>query len=211
MLRNYGFYFLKTEDVLSLPEQTFVNINVDSSTAYKRFRKHQIVEVNGKTLVGDTTLTRMLHERQLCGKYSEAKLQAFADLLESTDDRLVVFYNFNEELTKLEWIAKDRPLSYINGSVKDLTAYENEDNSVTFVQYQAGAMGINLQKANKIVYFTLPLSSELFEQSKKRTHRIGQEKSCFYYLMLCKDSIEEKILKALKQRRDYTNKLFENN
>lgn len=208
LLRFYGAYFLKTEDVLSLPEQTFVNINVDSSTAYKRFRKHQIVEVNGKTLVGDTTLTRMLHERQLCGKYSEAKLQAFADLLESTDDRLIVFYNFNEELTKLEYIAKDRPMSYVNGSLKDLTAYEEKDNSVTFVQYQAGAMGINLQKANKIVYFTLPLSSELFEQSKKRTHRIGQDKSCFYYLMLCKDSIEEKILDALKMRRDYTDKLF---
>lgn len=209
LLRFYGAYFLKTEDVLSLPEQTFVNISVDSSTAYKRFRRDCIVEVNGKTLVGDTTLTRMLHERQLCGKYSEAKLQAFADLLESTDDRLVVFYNFNEELTKLEDIAKDRPMSYINGSVKDLTAYEDKDNSVTFVQYQAGAMGVNLQKANKIVYFTLPLSSELFEQSKKRTHRIGQEKPCFYYLMLCKDSIEEKILDALKMRRDYTNRLFE--
>ena len=33
-------------------------------------------------------------------------------------------------------------------------------------------MGLNLQKSNKIIYFSLPLSSELFEQSKKRTHKI---------------------------------------
>ena len=70
-------------------------------------------------------------------------------------------------------------------------------------------MGINLQKANKIVYFSPPLSSELFEQSKKRTHRIGQEKPCFYYYLVCKNSIEEHIYDTLKLRRDYTEKLFE--
>lgn len=211
MLRKYGAYFLKTEDVLSLPEQTFVNINVDSSRTYRKFRKDKIITVDGTTLVGDTTLTRMLYERQLCGMYSAEKLQAFSDLLESTDDRLVVFYNFNGELDKLKEIAKDRPQSEINGHVKDLTAYERHDNSITFCQYQSAAMGINLQKANKIVYFTLPLSSELFEQSKKRTHRIGQAKPCFYYVLQCKGSLEEKILDTLNMRKDYTNALFEEN
>ena len=70
-------------------------------------------------------------------------------------------------------------------------------------------MGLNLQKANKIIYFSLPLSSELFEQSKKRIHRIGQERPCFYYIMLCKGSIEEKILSTLEMRQDYTEVLFE--
>ena len=91
----------------------------------------------------------------------------------------------------------------------DLSAFENCENSVTLVQYQSGSMGINLQKANKIVYFSPPLSSELFEQSKKRTHRIGQEKPCFYYYLVCKNSIEEHIYDTLKLRRDYTEKLFE--
>lgn len=100
-------------------------------------------------------------------------------------------------------------MSEVSGTVKDLTAYEKHDNSVTFVQYQAGAMGLNLQKANKIVYFTLPLSSELFEQSKKRTHRIGQKSTCFYYTLICRGTVEEKIMATLEQRRDFTNKLFE--
>lgn len=211
MLRKHGAYFLKTEDVLSLPEQMFVNIGVDSSSAYRKFRKDKLVTMEGNTLVGDTTLTRMLYERQLCGMYSAEKLQAFSDLIESTEDRLIVFYNFNDELAKLKEIAKDRPQSEVNGHVKDLTAYENHDNSITFVQYQSGSMGLNMQKANKIVYFSLPLSSELFEQSKKRTHRIGQAKPCFYYVLLCKGSLEEKILDTLNMRKDYTNALFEEN
>lgn len=210
MLRLYGFHFLKTEDVLELPEQTFVKIDVDSTPQYRKFRKERVVELPNRTLVGDTTLSKMLYERMLCGQYNKNKLDAFADLLESTDDRLIVFYNFNEELYELKKIiGKSRPISEVNGSVKDLTAYENKENSVTLVQYQAGSMGLNLQKANKIVYFTLPLSSEFFEQSKKRTHRIGQAKPCFYYTLICRDSIEEKILKTLEKRKDYTNALFE--
>lgn len=210
MLRKYGSYFLKTEDVLELPEQTFVNIEVESTPKYRKFRKDGVVEVGTKTLVGSTTLNQMLYERMLCGQYNPAKLEAFSDLLDSTEDRLIVFYNFKEELEVLKnVIGKSRPISEVNGSVKDLTAYENEDNSVTFVQYQSGSMGLNMQKANKIVYFTPPLSCEFWMQSLKRIHRIGQSKACFYYKMVCKNSIEEKIYSALERGVDYTNKLFE--
>ena len=211
MLRLYGSHFLKTEDVLSLPEQTFVNIETETTPAYKRFRKNRVVTVDGNTLVGDTTLTRMLYERMLCSQYNKNKLDAFADLIDSTDDRLIVFYNYNAELEQLQKLVKNRPISMINGNVKDINNYKQYDNTITFCQYQAGAMGHNLQLANKIVYFSLPLSSELFEQSKKRTHRIGQSKSCFYYVMLCKNSIEEKILETLKKRQDYTERLFIHN
>ena len=92
--------------------------------------------------------------------------------------------------------------------VKDLTAYEEQSDSVTLIQYQAGAMGLNLQKANKVIYFTLTDKSELFEQSKKRIHRIGQNLPCFYYLLICKNSVEELVLKTLEQRRDFTDELF---
>lgn len=224
-MRQYGCHFLKTEEVFDLPDQIHQTIKVNTTKEYRKFRKDSIVEfgghfidddikreyVPGTELVGDTTLTKMLYERQLCGQYNKDKLQAFQDLLESTEDRLIVFYNFTEELEKLCKIAWDnnRPVAVVNGKQKDLLPYENASDSITFIQYQAGAMGLNLQKANKIVYFTPPLSSELFEQSKKRIHRIGQEKSCFYYYLTCKNSIEEKIYKTLAMRKNYTEALFE--
>ena len=102
----------------------------------------------------------------------------------------------------------ERECSVVDGSTKDLRCYGEFDDSVTFVQYQAGAMGLNLQKANKVIYFTLPERSELFEQSKKRIHRIGQENRCFYYVMLCKNTIEEDIYATLKMRKDFTDELF---
>lgn len=217
-MRSYGCHFLKTDEVFNLPEKVHQTINISTTKEYRKFRKDSIVMFNDPydvenayQLIGDTTLTKMLYERQLCGQYNEEKIKAFSDLLESTDDRLIVFYNFTAELEtlKLSCEALGRPYSLVNGSVKDLLAYEEKSDSVTFIQYQAGAMGLNLQKANKIVYFTPPLSSELFEQSKKRIHRIGQTNTCFYYYLTCKNSIEEKIYATLKMRKDYTEALFE--
>lgn len=210
-MRQHGCNFLKTEEVFDLPKQIHNTIKVPTTKEYRKFRKDCIISVNGVELIGDTTLTKMLYERQLCGQYNKEKLEAFRDLVESTNDRLIVFYNFTEELEALCKIAWDsnRPVAVVNGKQKDLLPYENVETSITFIQYQAGAMGLNLQKANKIVYFTPPLSSELFEQSKKRIHRIGQEKPCFYYYLTCKGSVEEKIYRTLAMRRDYTDKLFE--
>lgn len=210
-MSQYGCRFLKTDEVFDLPDQVDQKIRIPASKEYKHFKKESIVRVDDLTLVGDTTLTKMLYERQLCGAYSNDKIEAFRDLLESTSDRVIVFYNFDAELARLCEVSarSNRPISVVNGHKKDLTAYEQDENSVTLIQYQAGAMGLNLQKSQRIVYFTPPLSSELFEQSKKRIHRIGQTKTCFYYYMTTRGSVEEKIYKTLAMRRDYTERLFE--
>ncbi len=229
-MNQYGCQFLKTDEVFDLPDQVFQKVRIPASKEYRIFKKDRIVQVHtgvfdhlidadwdGKTyddlheLVGDTTLTKMLYERMLCGQYSKEKLKAFSDLVESTEDRLVVFYNFTEELDRMIAYCRHtmRPISIVNGSEKNLGSYDSRSNSITFIQYQAGAMGLNLQKANKMIFFSLPLSSELYEQAKKRIHRIGQNRPCFYYQLICKNSIDEKILETLEMRKDYTEKLFE--
>lgn len=209
-MREHGCNFLKTDEVFDLPDQIHQTINISITKEYRKFRKDSIVNFKNIELVGDTTLTKMLYERQLCGQYNADKLEAFKDLVESTTDRLIVFYNFTSECEAMTEIAAElnREISIVNGKCKVLCAYENCDDSITFIQYQAGAMGLNLQKANKIIYFTPPLSSELFEQSKKRIHRIGQSNTCFYYYLTCKRSVEEKIYKTLEMRKDYTEALF---
>lgn len=212
-MRRLGCDFLKTSEVMDLPQQQFIPVRVPVSKEYRKFRKTKIVEVDGVKLKGDYALKELLYLRQLAGAYSNEKLQAFTDLLDSTDDGLIVFYNFEVELEKLKQAATDaeRPISIINGSVKDLTAYDKYNNAVVLVQYQAGAMGLNLQKYNKIVYYTPPVSSELYEQSKKRIHRINQVNTCFYYQFICDGSIEPDIYATLEMRRNYTDELFKQN
>ena len=206
-LREHGCFFKRTDEVLDLPEQRFINISVKENKLYKKFIKHSMVTIGDIELIGDTTLTKMLYARQLSSAYNEDKIQALKDLIESTEDRLVIFYNFDIELEAIKSvIPEDRPISYINGKTKDKTAYENESNSITLCQYQSGSMGHNLQKCNKIIYFSPPLSSELYEQSKKRIHRIGQADKCIYYKLI--SGIEWNIYQTLDMRKDYTEELF---
>lgn len=212
-LASYGCIFMKTSEVLELPEQTEQKIFFKSTKEYRYFIKNSYLMFDDVELVGDNSLTKMLYARQLCGQYHRGKLQGLRDLVESTQDRLIVFYNFTAELDAMQRVLNDlnRPYSVVNGQKKNLTAYENANDSITFIQYQAGAMGGNYQKANKIIYYTLPLgkgSCDMWEQSKKRIHRIGQAKPCFYYYLLVKGTVEEKNLAALKEGKELTDELF---
>ena len=207
-LKEYGAVFAKAEEVIKLPEKKFIKEYSIVSSDYKKFMKDRVIKIDDKELTGDSTLSKRLYARMLCSAYSKDKISRLIDLVNSTSDRVIIFYNFNTELEALRKVLFDRPISIVNGQVKDLKEYENNDNSVTLIQYQAGAMGLNLQKANRIIYFSLPERSELFEQSKARICRIGQEKQCYYHIMMCRKSVEEKIYECLLMRKDYTDELF---
>ncbi len=206
-LWQHGAIFMKSEEVLNLPEQVDIETAIASTKEYRQFKRERYLAMDDVELVGDTPLKQLLYERQLCGQYSKTKIAALRDLLESTNDRVIIFYNFTAEFEVIQSLT-DRPISFINGAGVDVTNYETCSDSITCVQYQAGAMGHNLERSNIIIYFTLPLSSDLFEQSKKRIHRIGQTKTCFYYYLLTEKSVEEKILNVLKERKDFTDALF---
>lgn len=209
--RDHGAVFMKTEEVFDLPEQTFTTVTVPTSKEYKRFMHDSIVRLDdGMELIGDQVFTKRLYARQLCGMYNKDKLEAFKELIQSTNDRVIVFYNFNGELELIKGVCEElgKPYSQINGHVKDLSAYEEMSNSVTLCQFQSAAMGLNLQKANKMIYFSLPERSDVFEQSKARIHRIGQNRPCFYWILQCENSVEEWIYETLKERKDFTDDLF---
>ena len=210
-MHEHGCVFMKTDEVFELPEQIWNDVKIPTTKEYKNFRKSGIVTVGDDELVGDCTLTKMLYERMLCGHYNQNKISTFRDLLESTSNRVIVFYNFDAELREIENVCLelDRPTSIVNGHERDLYCYEQYDDAVVIVQYQAGSMGLNLQASNRIVYFTPPLSCELYAQSKKRIHRIGQQQTCFYYRLICESSIEKRIYNSLERGIDYTDKLFE--
>lgn len=211
-LAEHGAVFLKTDEVMELPEQVQQKIYVNPTSDYKKFMKNSYLMMkDGTELIGDNSLTKILYARKLCGEYNKEKLQAFNDLLNSTEGNLVVFYNFTSELDQLMQIAVDngRHPGIVNGKQKD----KPEGHDILFVQYQAGAYGLNLQGfSNRIIYFTLPLgkgSCDMWEQSKKRIHRIGQKRTCFYYYLLVRNSVEMWNLQALQEGKDLTDKLFE--
>lgn len=210
-MKELGCDFLKTDDVIDLPDQRFIRVDVPMSEYYRKFAKTNVITAFGRDFVGDTVFGDLTAKRQLAAAYSPAKLEAFGDLLDGTSKRLVVFYNFDVELEGLteELAKRGRPYGVLNGKKHDLSPFFDTDDGVALIQYQSGAMGVNLQQADTCVYFSPPLASSLFEQSKKRIHRVGQDKPCTYYELVSKGTVEEKIYDTLAMRHDYTERLFE--
>lgn len=208
VMADLGCVFMKTDEVIDLPAQRFIDVPIKPSKDYKTFVKDGYVDCGDVEYISSSPTTDMLYQRQLCN--SKEKLETLKTLLESTEDRIIIFYNFNCELELLQQLVSKlkRPISYVNGSEKNLNCYNKNDDSVTFVQYQSGSSGVNLQKANKMIYYSPPIKSDFFEQSKKRIHRIGQGSNCTYWKLVTTNSIEQKIYNTLDQKCDFTEELF---
>ena len=208
VMKDLGCVFMKTNEVIELPEQRFIDVWVQPSKYYKTFVKDGYVDCGDTEYISSSPATDMLYARQLCN--SKEKLEMVKTLLEGTEDRVIIFYNFNCELELLQQLVQKlkRPISYVNGSVKNLNCYNNNNDSVTLVQYQSGSSGVNLQKASKMIYYSPPIKSDFFEQSKKRIHRIGQDNKCTYWKLITNNSIELNIYNTLAKKQDYTEELF---
>lgn len=208
VMKDLGCVFMRTDEVLDLPEQRFIKVWVKPSKYYNTFIKDGYVDCGDVEYISSSPATDMLYARQLCN--SKEKLEMARTLIEGTEDRVIIFYNFNCELLLLQQLVQKlkRPISYVNGSVKNLNCYNNNSDSVTLVQYQSGSSGVNLQKASKIIYYSPPIKSDFFEQSKKRIHRIGQDNKCTYWKLITNNSIELNIYNTLAKKQDYNEELF---
>lgn len=200
--------FLKTNDVHELPAQRFINVPIAVTKEYKKFVKDDYIDLGEKEYIAGSPTEKLLYSRFLCGADNQNKIDVITTLLNGIEDRVIIFYNFKIEhdvLTKLCKKLKKTAFT-CDGSIKQIEQFKSNDKSVLLVQYQAGATGLNLQFCNKVIYFSPTLSSNLYEQSKARTWRIGQENKCSYWKLI--SGIEIDIYNSLDKKCDYTLKLF---
>jgi non-specific serine/threonine protein kinase len=97
---------------------------------------------------------------------------------------------------------------YFDGSTsapdreKAIQAFQNDEETRVFlISLKAGGVGLNLTAAD-YVYIVDPWWNPAVEQQAiDRTHRIGQTKNIFAYRMICKDTIEDKIMQLQEKKR----------
>jgi SNF2 family DNA or RNA helicase len=125
------------------------------------------------------------------------------------EHKLLIFSQFTEmlQLIKQEFENNGVSFCYLDGSTslpnrKEQVNKFQEDESVKafLISLKAGGVGLNLTVAD-YVYLVDPWWNPAAEQQAiDRAHRIGQKRKVFAYKMICKDSVEEKILQ-LQQRK----------
>lgn len=215
-------FFLKSEEVLDLEERTIIDVDVPLSEEYKYMEKNRFLQIDDIVVEPELSLVRMNKLRQLCSDFvyndeqtfdiGTNKQDRFKELIDNKEN-FVVFYNYEKELEIIRTICKNqkRTLVEINGNKNNFNPNKEYHNTIVAIHYQSGAKGIDgLQHCfNKTIYYSPTLSGELYKQSLKRTHRLGQKKPCFYWRLIGEKSIEQKIYKQLNNYQDYTLTLFE--
>ena len=233
-LHSIAFRATKAE-CLDLPDTTDIVQRVELEPAamrtYRQLVKDSYAELAGDTVTVTNVLTRLLRLSQLTGGFlggddsaateqvSSAKLDALSDIIESVEQdgkKLVVIARFIPEIRAIGKLLTKKGIRYaqVSGEIKDrdaqVAAFQSDPEVTVFVgQIATAGLGITLTAASTMVFFSMDYSMSNYEQTRARIHRVGQRQPCTYIHLVAKDSVDEKVLQALRDKANLAKALVD--
>lgn len=199
---------------------------------YKHLVRDSFAELKNSETTVTNVLTKILRLSQLTGGFlgdnegkkvyqiSKAKLNALEDIIDdvtSSGKKLVIMARFIPEIEAIKklLVKKDLSFSVITGDVKDradeIAKFQNDADVLVFLGQTATAgLGITLTASSTMVFYSLDYSMSNFEQAKARIHRTGQRKNCAYIYLIASNTVDEKILEALRNKVNLAKSLIDN-
>ena len=222
-------------ECLDLPETTDIIRKVELEPRAKKLYRSLVKESYAELSDGEVTitnvLTKLLRLSQLTGGFigsdessdveqvSTAKLDVLEDIIDAAleeNRKLVIIARFVAELEAICRLLEKRCVNYslIKGGVKDrdeqIARFQNDTNVPVFVgQVATAGLGITLTAASTMVFYSLDYSMSNFEQCKARIHRAGQRMPCTYIYLAAQGTVDEKVLKALKNKANLAKTLVD--
>ena len=224
-VKGFSYRVLK-EDCLDLPDKIYmkrtITLTPEQKKVYDQMKKEALAVLNGKSVTTVTALTQLMRLQQItCGHFSadDGTIQTIKnnrtlelmDVLEEIEGKAIIWAHFQHDIkTVIKAIEKE----YGPGSVVDyygLTPQDQRDGNRKKFQEndkcrflvgtpQTGGYGITLTAANTVIYYSNGYDLEKRLQSEDRAHRIGQKKSVTYVDILAEDTVDERIVKALRKK-----------
>lgn len=205
----------------------FIELSPSERVIYKRLKQIAITAIKeGVTgRVNSVVLTGLLRLRQacVCPQILPANLQyqnvaissKFKTALEIIDSNIsvgyktLVFSQFTSALERFQNLLSDKNIeTYIlTGSTSDRARLVNDFNNtegvkVFLISLKAGGTGLNLTAANRVILLDDWWNPAVEEQAFARAHRIGQSQDVEIYRLICKDTIEEKIIDLQEKKKE---------
>ena len=224
-LQPFSYRVLK-EDCLDLPQKNFTKRHIiltsEQRKIYDQMKKTATAVLNGKVTSTMTVLTQLMRLHQItCGHFTaddgstqlipNNRITELMSVLEETEGKAIIWANYQKDVNQ---IIKEITSVYGPGSVVDyygLTPQDERQENIKKFQNgsecrfivgtpQTGGYGITLTKANTIIYFSNGYDLEKRLQSEDRAHRIGQKKNVTYVDLIAEDTVDEKIVEALRNK-----------
>jgi SNF2 family DNA or RNA helicase len=232
-VKDFSYRVLK-EDCLDLPPKNFVKrhitLTADQKRIYEQMKKHAIAMLNKKVTTTVTVLTQLMRLHQITCGYVTAddgtiqevesnRLNELMSVLEETEGKVIIWANYQFSVSDIiQKITKVYgPDSYVH--YYGLTPQEDRQDYIRKFQNdpkcrfiigtpQTGGYGITLTQANTVVYYSNGYDLEKRLQSEDRAHRIGQKKNVTYIDIIAEDTIDEKIVEALRSKIDIASQVM---
>ncbi|MDN5613208.1 MAG: DEAD/DEAH box helicase [Staphylococcus equorum] len=201
----------ETSYFVDLPQVSERFVEFNKSNLYTQAAKDRVVEINNEQIILDSPPKLGATLRYLTNQ--KAKVAYTKELLESTNDNVVIFYQFTREKDNLlDMLNKlDKQVFEVSGQKFELPTQEERNaltNSVTLVQIQAGSAAIELKYANQVIYYCPTYSYTQYQQSRGRCIRHGGHDRVEIIKFKTKGTIETQVWKALDNKQDFDEKLY---
>lgn len=224
------------EDCLDLPDKIYqvwqVPLTQPQKTAYDQMQKFALAQFdNGELATTQSVLTQIMRLQQIaCGHLrtddgiiqplQNNRLDNLLQIVEEVQGKAIIWATWSHDLVMIVDALRRRfgpeaAAPYYGETIqsdrqKTVTDFQNPDNPLRFFvgQPKTGGYGITLTEASTMIYYSNSYDLEIRLQSEDRAHRIGQKKPVTYIDMLAPKTIDEKIIKALRNKINLAGKVL---
>jgi SNF2 family DNA or RNA helicase len=224
-VKNFSYRVLK-EDCLDLPDKIYmkrtISLTKEQEKIYNQMKKEALAYLNGKVVSTVNVLTQLMRLQQItCGhfaaddgsiqKIKNNRITELINTLEETEGKAIIWAHYQydvkciiEEIKKVHGprsVVDYYGLTPQDQRQKNKDAFQNDPEVRFFVGTPAtGGYGITLTQAHTVIYYSNGYDLEKRIQSEDRAHRIGQTKPVTYVDIIAEETVDNKIVKALRKK-----------
>jgi len=225
-LKSFSYRVLK-DDCLDLPEKTFikrlVTLTPDQKKLYLQMKNLALAQMDGKMMTTATVMTQLMRLQQItCGHFTaddgtiqdvdSNRLNELMTVLDEIEGKVVIWAHWQRDVHRIiqEILKKFGENSFVDyygltpmaDRQKNIEKFQDLDSPVRFFvgTTQTGGYGITLTAASNMIYYSNGYDLEKRQQSEARIDRIGQKYPMTYIDIYCEDTVDARIVKALKKK-----------
>ena len=232
-LQSFSYRVLK-EDCLDLPDKIFIKRQItltpEQRKLYDQMKKQALAILEGKVSSTKNSLTQLMRLQQItCGHFTDDtgktqpivnnRISELMNVLEDVEGKAIIWAHYQYDM---KHIMQEIEKVYGPGSMVDyygltpkevrqdhITKFQNDPKCRFFIGTPStGGYGITLTAANTVIYYSNGYDLEKRLQSEDRAHRMGQKKPVTYVDINAEDTVDEKIVKALRSKIDIASQVL---
>jgi len=236
LIRPFILRRIKSQVLEELPSRTEITLEVEMSEEetlfYEALRQNalEVLENNRKKKARHLQiLTEIMKLRQACcnprlitknTNIESAKLKVFSSVVDELlagEHKALIFSQFIGHLSILREHLDNKGIDYryLDGSTSSIKrkqqvdAFQAGEGDLFLISLKAGGLGLNLTAADYVIHMDPWWNPAVEDQASDRAHRIGQTRPVTIYRLVCKNTIEEKIVQLHQEKRDLAGSLLE--